>query len=218
MQSLPSRLSFVLQIPLEKNSAMKSGPYSTVLPYIHDPLKGPLLFRLLPVMKGLPDNIESLQFSVKIKPILTDEGGFRLRLDYPETNSKPVSVRVDEILVANPESLMILTPGVHHLSIVSDDYRNEVRMFTVEQARITDLSVQMKDTTPRLYLVAPENSTILLDAQPITNSREPRTIEPGEHTILFKIGDYELAKPISVEKGHDYTVTMVIDINVTEAP
>ncbi len=218
LQSLPSRLSFVLQIPLQKNHGLKTGPYSTVLPYVYDASKGPLLFRLLPVMKGLPENIETLQFSVKIRPILTDEGGFQLKLAYPSPEAKPVSVRIDEVLVPDPETMIILAPGVHHLSVVSDDYRNEVRMFTVESARVTDLAVPMQATTPRLFLAAPENARIYLDGELVENSRESREIGPGDHVIRFMIGDYELTKQITVEKGKDYTVSMLIDISVTESP
>lgn len=218
IQPLPSRLSFVLQIPFQKGHGLKTGPYSTVVPFIHDASKGPLVFRLLPVMKGLPENIERLSFAVKVKPILTEEGGFRLKIDYPETNPKPVSVRIDEILVVNPESLQILAPGTHHLSIVADDYRNEVRVFTVESAKTTEMTVAMRGTTPRIFLVAPENARVKIDGQPVDNSREPRTIEPGDHTILFTIGDYEIAKQVTIEKGHDYTVSMLIDVNFTENP
>ncbi len=218
LQSLPSRLSFVLQIPFQKTHGLKTGPYSTVLPYVYDASKGPLLFRLLPVMKGLPENIETIQFSVKIRPILTDEGGFQLKLAYPSDEIKPVSIRIDEMLVPNHEKTTILSPGVHHLSIVSDDYRNEVRMFTIESARVTELVVPMQDTTPKLFLAAPENSRIYVDAELVENNRESREILPGEHTIRFMIGDYELTKQITVEKGRDYTVSMIIDISVTESP
>jgi hypothetical protein len=218
LKALPSRLSFVLQIPLKKNSNLKSGPYSTVLSSVYDATRGPLLFRLLPIMKGLPDNIETMAFSVKIRPLLTDEGGFRLKLAYPQEPAKPVSVRIDEVLVSDPATMIVLSPGVHHLSIVSDDYRNEVRMFTVESAKVTDLAVLMQATTPRLYLAAPENTHIFLDGEPVGNTREGKEITPGDHTVRFLVGDYELTIQITVEKGHDYTVSMAIDINVTETP
>jgi hypothetical protein len=218
MQALPSRLTYVIQIPLQKGHNLRTGPYSTVIPYTHDPASGVILFRLLPVMKGLPENIESLIFQVKIRPILTEEGGFRLKLAYPAEPAKPVSVRVDEILAENPEALQILAPGSHHLSVVSDDYRNEVRVFTVESARVTDLTVLMQDTTPRLVLVAPENARIFLDSLPVENPRAAQTVTPGDHTILFRIGDYEVTKLVTVEKGRDYTVSMIIDISVTETP
>ena len=218
LQPLPSRLSFVLQVPLQKGHDLKTGPYSTVLAYIHDTSKGALIFRLLPVMKGLPENIETLTFTVKVKPILTETGGFRLKIDYPETKAKPVSIRIDEMLVTNPKASRSSIPGTHQLSIVADDYRNEVRVFTVESARVTDLTVAMRGTAPRIFLVAPENATVKLDGLPIENNRDPRPIDSGDHTILFKIGDYEITKQITIEKGHDYTISMLIDVNFTENP
>lgn len=218
LQPLPSRLSFVLQIPLQKNHGLKTGPYSTVLSYVHDASRGPLVFRLLPVMKGLPDNIESLKFTVKVRPILANEGAMQLKVTYPDEPPKPVAVRVDEMPVQNPETLLVLEPGEHHLSIVSDDYRNEVRVFTVEPARVTDIAVKMKDTTPHLTLVAPANAVILLDGKKIETNRDNLVIDEGTHLILFKIGDYELTRQLVVEKGRDYTATMLIDVNVSETP
>lgn len=218
LQTLPSRLSFVLQLPLQKNHNLKTGPYSTVLNYVYDVSKGPLLFRLLPIMKGLPENIESLVFSVKVKPILTDEGGFQLKILYPKDTPAPVSVRIDENLIQNSEGLTVLSPGNHHLSIVSDEYRNEVRMFTVESARVTEFTVTMQDTIPRLFLVAPENARIFVDGNPVENTKESMPVQSGEHTIRFLIGDYELTRQITVEKAKDYTVSMKIDIEVTETP
>ncbi len=217
-QPLPSRLSFVLQVPFMNAHGLKSGPYATVLTTVYDAKKGPLLFRLLPIMKGLPEDIETMQFPVRIKPILTEEGAFRLSLAWPGNQVKPVSVRIDESLVENAEELVFLAPGTHHLSVVSDEFRNEVRVFTIESARITELTVPLQDTAPRLFLVAPENAVIQVDGKPVENPKNPYILEPGEHAILFKIGDYELMRQITAEKGRDYTVSMVIDINVTESP
>ncbi len=223
LQPLPSRLSFVLQVPLVKDHRLKSGPYSTVLPYVHDPKNGSLLFRLLPVMKALPDNIEGLSFQVKVKPILTDEGGFRLSLAYPAegdaaASQGKISVRIDEMPVENPLELQILKPGSHHLSIVSDSYRNEVRVFNVEQGRVNEMTVSMEDTAPRLYLIAPENALILFDGERVGSGREARVVEPGDHVIKFTIGDYEIVKQVTIERAHDYTVSLVVDVNVTETP
>ena len=86
---------------LKQNHGFKAGPYATVLQSIVDPAKGPVLFRLFPVMKGLPDNIETLRFVCRIKPLLTDEGGALLDITRPG-EQQPISVRVDETLVRIP--------------------------------------------------------------------------------------------------------------------
>lgn len=218
LQPLPSRLSFVLQIPVKQKHNLKTGPYATVLPFTHNPEDGPLLFRLLPVMKGLPENIETLIFLTRIKPILTEEGALNLDVLYPEDNKQPVSIRIDEVLVTNPKVLQILSPGSHHVSIVADSYRNEVRIVTIESARITDLTIQMQDTAPQIMLIAPENAKIEINDVAVDSTREPRIMEPGSYSIRFTIGDYELVKQITVEKGKNYTVSLLIDINVSETP
>ncbi len=218
LQSLPSRLTFVLQIPLRKDHGLKTSPYATVLQTVQDPSKGPLLFRLLPVMKGLPEDIESLGFAVRVKPILADEGAFRLGLEYPQGEQKAVAVYIDDVPVQNPKNAQILATGTHHLSIVSDDYRNELRVFTVEQARVTELSVRMQDTAPRLYILAPENARVFFDGAEIAGAKDGMVVEPGDHTVRFTIGDYEVTRPLTVEKGKDYTVSMLIDVNITVSP
>jgi hypothetical protein len=91
-------------------------------------------------------------------------------------------------------------------------------MFTVESARITPVDIMLQDTTPTLILVAPENTAILVNDKPVENTGKPLPIEPGPYTIQFKIGDYEIIRQIVAEKGKDYTVSMQIDINVSESP
>jgi len=217
-QPLPSRLSFVLQIPLLENHKLKSSPYATVLERIHNPKDGPIVFRLLPVMKGLPQGIDEMHFYVRIKPLLTDEGGCSVSLNYPDEQEKSVRMMIDEQPAELGKKLYLLSPGDHHIAILSDHYRNEIRTFTVESARITALEISLQNTAPSLFLVAPENTTILVNDKPVENTESPLIIEPGSYTILFKIGDYEVVRHITAVKGKDYTVSMHIDINVSESP
>ena len=217
-QPLPSRLSFVLQIPLVRDHKLKSGPYATVLERIYNPKDGPVVFRLQPVMKGLPPTIEDMRFQLRVKPLLTEEGAVTLSLKHPGDESKPVRILINEEPVNMDKNIHILGPGNHHLSVVSEHYRNEMRMFTIESARITAVEIVLKDTMPTLFLVAPENTTILLNDNVVQNTQEPLLVEPGSYTIIFKIGDYEVVRKITAEKGKDYTVSMHIDINVSESP
>lgn len=217
-QPLPSRLSFVLQIPLIREHKLKTGPYATVLERVHDPKDGPVVFRLQPVMKGLPPTIEELQFQIRVKPLLTEEGALTVKLHHPGNEKKPVRILVNEQPESVDNGMLLLPPGNHHISVVSDHYRNEVRMFAIESARITTVDITLQDTAPTLILVAPDNTTILVNDKEISDTREPMVIEPGAYTILFRIGDYEVVRQITAEKGKDYTVSMHIDINVSESP
>ncbi len=218
IQPLPQRLSFVLQVPTRRNHGLRTGPYATVLQSIHDPARGPLLFRLMPIMKGLPSGIESMQFTIRVKPVLSEEGALRLTINQPEERDPSLIVRINEIPQQNHESLIFLNPGNHHLSVVSELYRNEVRVFTVEAARITALNIEMQGTAPVIHLVAPENALITINGDPVQSNRSGLTVEPGDYLIQFTVGDYQLTRQITVERGRTYTVSMIVDINVTESP
>lgn len=218
IQPLPQRLGFVLQVPTRRNHGLRTGPYATVLPSIHDPSRGPLLFRLMPIGKVLPSGIETMQFSVRVKPILSEEGALRLTISQPKAQDPSLIVRVNEIPQPNHESLILLNPGSHHLSIVSDLYRNEVRVFTVAAASITSLNIEMQDTSPVINLVAPKNTLISINGEPIQSGRTVLTVEPGSYLIQFTVGDYQLTRQISVERGRTYTLSMILDITVTESP
>lgn len=218
LQALPARSSAVIQIPLQQNHRLKTNSFASVLPSIYPPEEGPLIFRLFPIMKGLPNSIEDLEFIVHIKPFYIDEGAFRLSLNYPTEERFPVNIRVNEESFENTQDLCVIKPGEHHLSIVSEEYRSEVRIFTVEQAEITEIQVNLKDTMPYLFLTAPENALVFLNDDLVETIAEPIALEPKPQTVRFVIGDYEITKVFTVEKGRDYSVSMIIDVHISETP
>ncbi|HOT63396.1 MAG TPA: hypothetical protein PLU93_11095 [Treponemataceae bacterium] len=89
---------------------------------------------------------------------------------------------------------------------------------TYAMALIFAIRVPLEVLAPTLLVVAPENAKILLDGQPLSNTRDPRELAPGDHTIQFTIGDYELTRKIQAEKGKTYTVSMLIDVTIEESP
>jgi hypothetical protein len=218
LEPLPSKLSFVLQIPFIKEHKLKSSPYATVLPAVFDPDRVPFLFRLLPVMKGLPENIADLVFLVEVKPILTNEGMLLLSMIYPDDRREALAVRIDEIPVEDISESLVLSAGMHHLSIVSEHYRNEVRVFNVDQAKTTHLEVALKDIAPTIIIIAPENTVAVLNDEREVGLREAITVAPGENTIRFIVGDYEIRRTIDVQQGKSYTVSLTIDVQMMETP
>ncbi len=218
LEPLPSKLNFVLQIPFVSEHKLKSSPYATVLPAVFQQDKRPFLFRLLPVMKGLPENIADLIFVVEIKPILTNEGMALLSLSYPDERREALVIRIDETPVEDISEPFMLTEGMHHLSIVSEHYRNEVRVFNVDQARITHLEVALSDIAPTIIVVGPDNATAVLNDDREVAFREAITVAPGENSIRFIVGDYEIKRTIDVQQGKSYTVSLTIDVQIMETP
>jgi len=174
------------------------------------------MLRLNPVMKGLPDDFERASFTVIIRPLLIAEGGLQLKLQFPEKEQKPVTVQLNNEYLTQFEDLQLLLPGTYSISISSDAYRTEMRSCIIERGKITQLEVQLKSITPLLHIQAPENVAVFLDNQEITLSKEPLPVAVGGHTIVFKMGTYELTRQITVEEGKTYEMTMTMDVLLQE--
>ena len=91
-----------------------------------------------------------------------------------------------------------------------------MRSCIIERGKITQLEVQLKSITPLLHIQAPENVAVFLDNQEITLSKEPLPVAVGGHTIVFKMGTYELTRQITVEVGKTYEMTMTMDVLLQE--
>ncbi|MDR2094341.1 MAG: hypothetical protein LBP76_02345 [Treponema sp.] len=215
-EPLPGKIQNIYQIPLLPSHGLRSGPYSNVTVQV-SPSSFPLLFRLMPISKGLSEDLESMRFQLSVKPILSNEGAVRIRLHYPENlHGKPFTLLIDDTVIDKPSEELLLKEGEHSLIVLSEAYRNESRRFLVERAKSTELIIELKDPTPLMSFEAPENAGVFLDNLPITNIHSPRAVEPGRHEVKFQISDYMIIKNIVVEKGKTYRVALSIDINIWE--
>jgi hypothetical protein len=214
---LPNKRQIVYQLPIRPSHGLKSSPYVTVPAEVTRPSSFPVLFRIMPVIKGLSEELESMVFQVTAKPILSDEGAVRLSPQYPEQlQGKPFTVLIDDELIENPAEERLIKEGEHHLMILSDDYRNESRRFVVERAKVLNLTIELQDPTPLMIFEGPENAGIFLDDKPVSYAMGPVPLEPGLHEVKFQVGDYTIAKTVTVQRGKTYRMALTVDLNVSE--
>lgn len=221
IDTIPGSLSLNLILPLMESNTIRKNPYTLVLPTVYDLDSPVLFFRFQLVMKGIPEEYEKDPFIVTVKPVYIDKGKMTLNLTYPlDKNGKilesPYTVFIDEQLVSLPNQTMILDTGTHHLSIVSDHYRNETRTFSVEAAKTTEVDIELRDIAPTLQFVAPDNTIVFLDGVEIPYTKQAFVISQGNHTIRFIIGDYETVKTIQAVNGRSYVINLSLDVEVTE--
>jgi hypothetical protein len=217
LEALPGKIQNTWQIPLKPNHGLRSSPYITVPTGVIPPESFPLLFRLMPVIKGISQELENMVFQLTVKPILSDEGAIRLSIRYPEQLAgRLVTVLIDDKVVENIREERLLKEGEHNLVVLSEDYRSQNRRFVVERAKIIDLLVELQDTTPLIYFEYPENARIFLDNVPVANPGTPQPVEPGLHEVRFQVSDYSVIRPVTVEKGKTYCVALSVDVNITE--
>ncbi|MDR2617906.1 MAG: hypothetical protein LBC62_03450 [Treponema sp.] len=216
-EALPNKIQNTWQIPIRPSHGLRSSPYVTVPTGVIPPSSFPVLFRLMPVIKGISQEMENMVFQLTVKPILSDEGGVKLNFLYPQQlPGRPVTVLVDDAVVENTGEELLLKEGEHHLVVLSDDYRNQSRRFMVERAKILDLLVELQDPTPLIIFEYPENARIFLDNAPVTNPQAPYPVDPGFHEVRFQISDYSIIRPVTVQKGKTYKVALSVDVNITE--
>jgi len=217
MDSLPSRLRILYQIPIRTQHGLRTTTSAIVLSSVIQQTAFPILFRLTQASKGLPDEFEGIMFSLTARPILSDEGAVRLIPRFPpQLRNRPFTVLIDDNVISNTSDQIMLKEGEHHLVILSDDYRNESRRFVVERAKVVDLTIELQDPTPIIMFEGPQNSQVFLNNNPVSRNKEPITVEPGIHEIKFQVGDYTVTRSLNVQRGKTYKVALAVDLTVQE--
>lgn len=214
---LPNKIKIIYQIPIRRSHGLRTSPYATVPAETTLPSSFPVLFRLIPIIKGLSEELEGMQFILTARPILGDEGAVRLIFRYPEQlRGKPFTVLIDDAVVENPSVEQLVKEGEHHLVVLSDDYRNESRRFKVERAKRLDITIDLQDPTPMIIFEAPENARIFLNNNPVSRETGSIPVEPGVYEAKFQVGDYTLTKTITAQRGKTYRVSLSVGIDIEE--
>lgn len=211
--TIPGNFSLTLYVPVSNDFSIKDNPYSVKLPV--QPAVPGVFLRFMMVMKGVPESLENSILEITAKPVLKNKGALSLTTNPPSSEEKQYSVFIDDSPVQDYKH-KILTTGEHHLSIVSDSYRNELRTFRIEQAKTTSLSVNLRGIEPLLKLLCPKDTQVFLDGSPVKVSSDPVTITQGEHSVKFILGDYEIVKTVSAMNGRTYSVNLNVDATITE--
>jgi hypothetical protein len=215
---LPDRIRIVYQIPIRQSHGLRPSPYASVPAGVTLPSSFPILFRLMPIIKGISEELEIIRFQFTARPIFTDEGAVRINFRYPEQlRGKPFILLIDDVVIGNPSEELLLKEGGHHLVILSDDYRNESRRFIVEKAKILNLTVVLQDPTPIIIFEGPENARIFLNNNPVSRENRQVAVEPGLHEAKFQVGDYTLTRTITVQRGKTYRVALAVNIDIDES-
>jgi hypothetical protein len=221
LEALPPRTGLSLGIPYGSSGALKPSPYMQIVPFTLTADTDIVFFRIQLVMKGVPEQVLVARLNIIVKPVFEDKGKLSLAIVYPrDANNviieKPFTIFIDEHAVDIPSGAIVLESGLHHLSIVSDYYRNETRVITIAKAQTVQLEIALTDIAPLLTLTAPEGAEILLDGKKIEHPTTNFPITPGEHTLRFSLGGYEIVKTIHAANGKTYSVVLGFDIEITE--
>jgi uncharacterized cupredoxin-like copper-binding protein len=220
---LPPYKRVYVHIPLSRDYLHEQTSGNTfVIKELNQSTDLPLIISMLPVMKGIPDSLYSAEIDCKVTPLFEKKGVLRLSILSEEKQlekdlAEGMEVLIDNETVPYPQQTYTLDSGIHVLQVSSDKHTDERITFTLSDGEVKELELKLKNPTPRISIEAPEDTTTFLDGEKINIfPGEQVEIQEGEHTILFKIGNYSMSKRFFVEKGSTYIISLLLDISIKE--
>ncbi len=210
-------LSLDIKVPLSKDNSIKQDAYSVYIDDIPDFKNNKIFLRLQLAIKAAKESLAFSSFDITVKPIYVNQGRLKINLIPPEGETlKETDIYIDGQQVKQQAEGISLSPGIHDISIVSGSYRNEVRTITVDQAKVVDLEIQLKDITPLVRLAIPIGTQAYCDGTKIENTKQAMKLAQGRHSFRFVLGGYEISRQVDLVNGHNYTVSLNIDATVSE--
>ncbi|MBQ5400750.1 MAG: PEGA domain-containing protein [Treponema sp.] len=207
--------SMNMKIPLKKDVPLKKDIYSYLLPSVPEITEGKILVRMQLSAKYPHEKFSYTQINVSAKPIHTNRGQLTIVPDYPAGKKNPYTVLVDGNIADDGKDLL-LVPGIHTLSIVSDYYRTEQRTITIEQGKRHTLKIELQSIVPVVRISAPEGTRVYIDGAIVPNIQSPVEVTQGEHNLRLVFGNYETVKSLSVLNGRSYTISVSLDADISE--
>jgi hypothetical protein len=179
----------------------------------------PLALTVLPVMKGIPTTLYDSDFAVRVKPIFAEEGLVTVAVSAEDEDAvlEDPEITIDNSPVEIAGAAIRLDPGIHTLEVSADGYEPFESSFAVQKGSVQTVSAVLKPAQPKVYFEGPEASEVFLDGKRIDYAPgKPIFTDPGEHIVLFQIGDYSLSKKFAVRGGKSYKISLFFDILVKE--
>jgi len=219
-QPLPARVSMNLVIPTIDRHGIKSGPFASLIPAVASIDRFPLIFKLTPIGKGLLPSMEGAEFRLTIRPVLRDEGGIKVAVTYPEGADHPAaSVFVDDKRAEDPHSLILAKKGPRVIRVSAEGYREEIITVAIEPGRVVPLNITLTPNAPLLVFQAPAGTFVSIDGQTVPQvDLDGLPVEPGEHTLFFRIGDYSMTRKFMALRGKVYTVVLSVELDILASP
>lgn len=214
--SIGNTYSLTMKIPLKSSANIKKDSFSCLVQPIPEIVDGKIFLRLQLGFKNAEDMFSSSQIKVTGKPIFLSKGKLVISPSYPDEEEYPYTLLVDGNITKYVDTGIMLSPGIHTISFMSDYFRNEQRTISIEQAKTQTLKINFRSIVPTLRIVAPEGTKVYLDGFLFPNMNAQQDVKPGDHDIRFIFGNYELVKNITVVNGRNYTVSVNFEATITE--
>jgi len=183
----------------------------------------PMLLSVLPVMKGIPDKLLDEKIRIKITAFYPDKGELFLNIfekqnNSAESNSTPVSdytLFIDNRLFSGLTFPLTMNAGVKKIRIEKEGFLTYEQSVTINKNEKNTLNIYLIKKAPHVVIHAPSEAEVFIDGN-LYKQKEIANLAEGEHTIIFKLGEYSLSRKFTAENGKKYVINLFLDIDITE--
>ncbi len=207
-------VSFI--IPLSESHTLSPDRATFLISEKNKKGEFPLMMTILPITKGIPDDVYDQKVYYKIEPVFFNKG--LLQVNVLNNEGKPVDeplyYQIDGKIFEDLSNLTILDAGLHSLQIRTESGVEDTLEFALSsgQTMIMDHIIQQQYPTLRIDTI--EGMKVFLDEKPISTEDLSHSMEilPGTHIIRFEIGDYQLSREFTAEMQDSFRITMIPEI------
>ncbi|GAB4221712.1 MAG: hypothetical protein Kow009_12790 [Spirochaetales bacterium] len=207
-----------VRIPLESKTVFPPSPDTVVLDKPVQTELFPLLFTFLPIMKGIPEAALQAQFRIQVRPLFKNLGKVRFSVKAPTGPVPLEKVRVfmdGQPLQLKDESIH-LPPGLKNFRVEIDGFPPFQTTVAIEKGKVIPVEAIFIKTDVTVHINAPAGTHVFIDGTPASINEGELSLDPGEHTFSFRLGDYQVSKRIYLEQGKSYGVSLFLDILINE--
>jgi hypothetical protein len=155
-----------------------------------------------------------------VRPVLRDEGAISVKVSFPEGAERPeCAVFIDDKRVEDPQAMVLVKKGARVVRVSAEGYKEEVLTVAVEAGRVVTATMEMMPNAPVFSFQAPAGTFVSIDGQAVPPSEmNGFSVEPGEHTLFFRIGDYSMTRKVMALRGKTYKLVLSVELDIVSTP
>ncbi|MCA1753936.1 MAG: hypothetical protein LC641_04375, partial [Spirochaeta sp.] len=214
LQPFPSGSRFFTALPTSLEHQFRSSATLEVAQSITSFGDMPIAVSIQPVMKGISRRAAAARVSLTIRPVTRNQGGLALRfqdisgtdIEYDDERLNAIEIHLDDEQLVLSELPALRRPGLHRVSFQGEMWKDQSFTVGIERGSVTTASIRLEPALAKLFLSAPEGAEVFVNGRDVTGLNDVVDLLPGEHTLLFRIGDHTVTRRIRVEPSREYKV------------
>lgn len=220
---VPNAARFFVTVPVNEPHTFR-GTADTYVTSVVATDAFPLAVALLPITKGITHETAAARFPLRIDPIVPEIGSIKLTVRTPDgepvdpesPDQREFTLHLNGDTIEYDGSELVLTPGLYRVGLESERYERDQLTIGVERGQVAQVAFTLREPRSVIRFEAPAGAELFVNGESVAHDDGEFTLPPGEHTVLFRVGDYAVSRRLLVEPRRNYQITLGLDILIEE--